>query len=118
MLSGPPAAAARAWNADASVRAPWPACQALHSPWVALSRSVTAALPRLWAAALAAVVDGAWSATSRAWPGSSPVAATATPPMDRTATRAAAAALIVNSLLGTVALRGTRVGGRDGVTAL
>src|SRR5829696_6676914 len=140
MWSAPPAASASAWNATASIRrpwsAPWPACQARHSParaapvasgpaanarpWPAADpasaappRSAAAALPSPWAAASAPLATDALSATGEAWSASSPPAAAATPPIDSTATSAAAAALIVSTLRGTAVLRGTRVGGCD-----
>src|SRR5215208_6733467 len=134
MWSAPPAASTSAWNATASIRrpwsAPWPACQARHSParaaavasgpaanarpWPAADpasaappRSAAAALPSPWAAASAPLVTDAWSATGDAWSASSPPAAAATPPSDSTATSAAAAALIVSTLRGTAVLLGT-----------
>jgi hypothetical protein len=136
-LSAPPAESTSAWKATESARcpwsAPWPACQARHSParaaavasgptadsrpWASVDPAcavppmlATAAWPRPYAAASAPVVAGTWSATGDARPGSSPVAAAATPPTDSTATSAAAAAFIVNTLWGTAVLRGTKVG--------
>ena len=46
------------------------------------------------------------------------MAAAAIPPIDNTATSAAAAALMVNTLVGTGVLRGERVGGCDRITAV
>jgi hypothetical protein len=108
---GTPAATVSARNAGASARRPWsvacPACQTRHSPCLAApSRPATAAAPTSRPAAPAAVVDDAWSAVRCAWPGSRPVAAAATPPIDSSAASTAAAALTRASLLSTFALRG------------